>query len=98
MLRRLFGGCIPDDGHVTDRTALGWRSGGSCDPTNAAIENFSEGAAALGETRMWEPVGPNFGPWQNHSMVDLVLHVEHELAHRTGEIGLLRDLYAVSGA
>lgn len=61
--------------------------------TTAAYRCFRSGVVGAGDTGIWDQLGPDWGPWQRHSMVDLVLHAQHELAHHSGEIGLLRDLY-----
>ena len=39
-------------------------------------------------------LGPRWGPFAEHSLVDLVLHALHEVTHHAAEIALLRDLYA----
>lgn len=39
------------------------------------------------------PVGPAEGPWAEHPMAELVLHVNREAIHHGAEIALLRDLY-----
>jgi hypothetical protein len=38
-------------------------------------------------------VGPAEGPWADHSMAELVLHINRETLHHGAEIALLRDLY-----
>lgn len=62
--------------------------------TSAAVAHFTSSMSAVGSDGIYELIGPAFGPWANHSMVDLALHAQHELAHHGAEIGLLRDLYA----
>ena len=37
--------------------------------------------------------GPAEGPYAEHSMAELVLHIHRELIHHGAEIALLRDLY-----
>ena len=41
--------------------------------------------------------GPAEGPWAEHSMAELVLHINREAIHHGAEIALLRDLYAARG-
>ena len=38
-------------------------------------------------------IGPAEGPWAEHPMAALVLHVNREVLHHGAEIALLRDLY-----
>ena len=54
------------------------------------------------EEYRWEPVpgawnvrpcGSAEGPWADHSMAELVLHINREMLHHGAEIALLRDLY-----
>lgn len=40
------------------------------------------------------PAGPAEGPYAEHSMGELVLHINREMIHHLAEIALLRDLYA----
>lgn len=57
-----------------------------------AVDNFLSGLSALGED-VWQPIGPEFGPFAEASFVDLALHAHREVVHHGAEIGLLRDLY-----
>lgn len=41
------------------------------------------------------PVGEAEGPWADHPMLELVLHVNREVIHHGAEMCLLRDLYRV---
>ncbi len=41
----------------------------------------------------WDPLGPDWGPWADHSVADMALHAGNELVHHGAEIALLRDLY-----
>lgn len=41
----------------------------------------------------WGELGPAWGPWAQHSIVDMALHAGNELVHHGAEIALLRDLY-----
>ncbi len=51
-----------------------------------------------GTDRWWDPLGPAWGPWSEHSLVDMALHAGRELNHHGAEIGLLRDLYRAERA
>ena len=61
-----------------------------------------EPLAALPDERWRQPIGPAFGPYAQHTVTDLALHVLDEMIHHAAEVGLLRDLYprraALAGA
>ena len=59
---------------------------------------FRAGAASVSIDEWWQVLGPHWGPYAEHSLVDLVLHALHEVAHHAAEIALLRDLYAAEHA
>ena len=61
---------------------------------DAAYAAWRDGVGALDATRLATPVGPAEGPWHEHSMAELVLHINREAIHHLAEIALLRDLYA----
>lgn len=54
----------------------------------------------MGEVDAWSDaallhtLGPAWGPFANHSRLDLALHALREVIHHGAEIALLRDLYA----
>jgi hypothetical protein len=52
------------------------------------------GVRGLDDASLARPVGPAEGPWADHSMAELVLHINRESIHHGAEIALLRDLYA----
>ncbi|HEY0638670.1 MAG TPA: DinB family protein [Pseudonocardiaceae bacterium] len=67
---------------------------------DAALELLSDGyhrwhsaIAGLDEAALARPLGPRGGPFADDSMAALIAHVNRELMHHGGEIGLLRDLY-----
>jgi hypothetical protein len=47
----------------------------------------------LGEDGLAEKAGAAEGPWSEHAMAELVLHINREAIHHMAEIALLRDLY-----
>jgi hypothetical protein len=51
------------------------------------------GVSALGEEGLAQPCGPAEGPFAEHPLAALVLHVHREVIHHGAEICLLRDLY-----
>lgn len=63
---------------------------GQLDEAYAAWIN---GVRSLGETGLAQPCGPAEGPYADHSMAALVLHIHREVIHHGAEIALLRDLY-----
>lgn len=52
------------------------------------------GVRGLDEAALAAPCGPSEGPWAEHPMAELVLHINREVIHHGAEIALLRDLYA----
>ncbi len=71
----------------------------------AAIEDldrswqcFRGGLGELTAEQWWKEIGEEFGPWSRHSVADLALHAQHEIAHHGAEVALLRDLYRDGGA
>ncbi len=61
---------------------------------DAEMGVWRAGVASLDDTRLATPCGPAEGPYAEHSMADLVLHIHRELIHHGAEVALLRDLYA----
>lgn len=51
------------------------------------------GVRSLGMDGLDRPCGPAEGPYADHPMAALVLHINRELIHHGAEIALLRDLY-----
>ncbi|AUS77421.1 hypothetical protein C1701_02475 [Actinoalloteichus sp. AHMU CJ021] len=54
---------------------------------------WRDGVAALDDAALLRPVGPAEGPWAEHGMATLVLHINREVIHHGAEIAVLRDLY-----
>ena len=52
-----------------------------------------KGVRGLGADGLLSPCGPTEGPYSEHSMAQLVLHINREAIHHGAEIALLRDLY-----
>ncbi|MFE0591567.1 DinB family protein [Micromonospora echinospora] len=55
------------------------------------------GVESLGETGLARPCGEAEGPYAEHPMAALVLHINRELIHHLAEVCLLRDLYLHTG-
>ncbi|MET7336826.1 DinB family protein [Nonomuraea sp. NPDC005650] len=60
---------------------------------DAEYATWLAGVESLGEAGLARPCGPAEGPYAEHSMGALVLHINRELIHHLSEICLLRDLY-----
>ncbi|HLU37350.1 MAG TPA: hypothetical protein VKZ61_16430, partial [Thermomicrobiales bacterium] len=54
---------------------------------------WRDGVRALGEEGLLRPCGPAEGPYAEHPLATLVLHIHREFLHHAAEIMLLRDLY-----
>lgn len=54
---------------------------------------WTAGVRALGEADLAAACGEAEGPWAEHTMAELVLHIHRELIHHGAEIALLRDLH-----
>ena len=54
---------------------------------------WCEGVRSLGEDGLSRPCGPAEGPFAEHSLAALVLHINREVIHHGAEICLLRDLH-----
>jgi DinB superfamily len=63
------------------------------DQLDAAYAAWMGGVRGLGPDDLTRPVGPAEGPWAEHAMAELVLHINRETLHHGAEIALLRDLY-----
>ncbi|WP_019816602.1 DinB family protein [Saccharomonospora saliphila] len=51
------------------------------------------GVEALGDTGLARPCGEAEGPYAEHPLAALVLHIHREVIHHLSEVCLLRDLY-----
>ena len=58
-----------------------------------AYAHWIEGVRTLGAADLGAPVGPTEGPWADHAMSELILHINREVIHHGAEIACLRDLY-----
>ncbi len=77
---------------------LGWdysgTAAGALTQLDEAYAAWTAGVRGLGDRALDEPCGPIEGPWAEHPMSALVLHINREVIHHGAEIALLRDLYA----
>jgi hypothetical protein len=58
-----------------------------------AYRNWIRGVRGLDERDLARPIGPREGPWAEHSMAELILHINREAIHHGAEIACIRDLY-----
>jgi uncharacterized protein YndB with AHSA1/START domain len=61
---------------------------------DSVYEAWSTGVRSLSAEALARPVGPAEGPWAEHPMLALVLHINRETIHHLAEVALLRDLWA----
>lgn len=59
---------------------------------------FRTGVGTWTDADLLVTLGDAWGPFANHSRLDLVLHALREVVHHTAEIALLRDLYRAATA
>ena len=72
--------------YATDaKTALG--------QLDDAYKNWVAGVHGLDDQDLARPIGPKEGPWAEHSMAELILHINREAIHHGAEIACIRDLY-----
>jgi hypothetical protein len=54
---------------------------------------WAAGVRGLDDAALARPIGPAEGIWAEHSMAELVLHINREAIHHGAEVLLLRDLH-----
>lgn len=57
-------------------------------------QTWIDGVRTLSAAALDRPCGPAEGPWAEHPMSELVLHINREMIHHGAEIACIRDLYA----
>jgi hypothetical protein len=62
-----------------------------------AYQRWHDGIAGLDDTALGRPLGPKGGPFGEDSMAALIIHLNREVMHHGGEIGLLHDIYRITG-
>jgi hypothetical protein len=90
-------GSVPDDADMFDdrhcpETVPG-DALGALDLLDRSYAWWHDAIATLDDEAMSRPLGPKGAFFAEDPMAALVLHVNRELMHHGGEIGLLRDLY-----
>jgi hypothetical protein len=59
---------------------------------DTTYESWRDGVRALSPTELARPCGPAEGPFADHPVATLVLHINREALHHGAEVLLLRDL------
>lgn len=59
-----------------------------------AYARWINGVRKLSEADLSRPCGPAEGPYAQHTLSELILHINREVIHHGAEIACLRDLYA----
>lgn len=67
------------------------------DELDSAYAAWAKGVRGLGRAGLSRACGPEEGPWAEHPLTSLVLHINREVIHHGAEITLLRDLYRAKG-
>jgi hypothetical protein len=90
-------GSVPDDADMADPRHLPKDIPGTASDALAFLERnyrwWHDGIAALDFDALVRPLGPKGGPYADDPMAGLVVHINREVMHHGGEIGVLRDLY-----
>lgn len=96
-----FDDTVPDDADMFDPRHLPAEAPATADAALAFLDEeyrrWHDALAALSDDEFAAPLGPKGGPFADDSMASLGQHVNRELMHHGGEVGLLRDLYLRSG-
>jgi hypothetical protein len=95
-------GSVPAEADMADPRHSPERLPATADEAVALLESsyrwWTDGVVALTDEELQAPLGPRGGYFADHSMAQLVLHLNRETMHHGGEIGTLRDLYRATGA
>jgi hypothetical protein len=70
---------------------------GALDQLDESYGAWAAGVRSLGAEGLAQPCGPAEGPFADHPMAALVLHINREVIHHGAEVALLRDLYRDRG-
>jgi hypothetical protein len=63
-----------------------------------SYRGWHDAIAGLDEAGLSAPLGPKGAAYADDSMAALIAHLNREIMHHGGEIGVLRDLYRATGA
>jgi hypothetical protein len=95
-------GSVPEDATMFDPRHVPADLPGDATQAVAFLErsyrHWHDGIAGLDDEGLRRPLGPRGGPYAGDPMAELIAHLNREVMHHGGEIGLLRDLYRATGA
>ncbi|HEY3009528.1 MAG TPA: DinB family protein [Micromonosporaceae bacterium] len=95
-------GSVPDDADMFDPRHEPADLPATADEAVAFLERaygrWHDGIAGLDEGGLTAPLGAKGAVYAGDPMVELMVHVNREIIHHGGEIGVLRDLYRATGA
>ena len=63
---------------------------------DTAVAAWRRDLSSIDDERLWEPMGPEAGPYADQPVAGFVEHIHDEFIHHSAELGLLRDLYRAS--
>lgn len=90
-------GSVPDDADMFDPRhqpdTVASDAAGALEYLDRSYSWWHDGVVTLDDDAMAKPLGSRGAFFADEPMAALVLHVNRELMHHGGEIGLLRDLY-----
>ena len=90
-------GSVPDDADMGDPRHLPKDLPGTAadgvEFLTRTYERWHDAIAALDDEGLRALMGPKGGPYAKESMVALIVHINREVMHHGGEIGVLRDIY-----
>lgn len=99
---RAGGGTVPEDAGMWDARHVPQPIPGTAkdaiDYLERAYHRWHDGVAALSPEALVAPLGPKGEVFHEDPMAGLVAHINREVMHHGGEIGVLRDLYRARGA
>jgi hypothetical protein len=94
-------GSVPEDADMFDPrhepADLPATAADALDFLEGHYRRWREAISALDDEALSRPLGPKGADFADDSMAALVVHVNREVMHHGGEIGVLRDLYRATG-
>jgi len=94
----IFGGRAAAHFGFRDCGVLTWEYAGTAAGALAQLDEtyaaWLAGVRGLDDAALARPVGEAEGPFAEHPMAELVLHINREAIHHLAEVALLRDLWA----
>jgi DinB superfamily len=91
-------GTIPDDADMFDErhkpASLPPTAVDGLDDLEETYRRWHDAISVLDAQQLLTPLGPKGSWFANDPMAELILHINREVMHHGGEIGVLRDLYA----